>query len=373
MAASWVAACAAACIAASATDAARAVARVAEDIAATNYEWRLPPGFPPPAVPLDNPMSAAKVALGRRLFFEKRLSSSGRYSCSSCHRPELAFTDGQAHARGATGESVRRGAMTLTNVAYNPAFTWSSDKLRSLESQMRQPLFNEHPVEMGLRKGAAVAVNALTADPNYRAQFVSAFPGDTEPLTLKHTIQAIAAFERTLISGRSAFDRYVFDDDQSALSDSAKHGMALFYSARVGCGQCHSGINFTGTIVYEGHARAQALFANTGLYALDARGAYPASDRGLIEVTHRGADMGKFKVPTLRNVALTAPYMHDGSLPTLDAVLDHYVRGGRKNPLQDVRVRPFVLSQSERADLVEFLKSLTDHEFIENPEFSDPN
>jgi cytochrome c peroxidase len=149
--------------------------------------------------------------------------------------------------------------------------------------------------------------------------------------------------------------------------------MALFYSARVGCAQCHSGVNFTGAIVYEGHAHAQALFVNTGLYNLDGRGAYPASDRGLIEVTHRGADLGKFKVPTLRNVALTAPYMHDGSLPTLDAVLDHYVRGGQKNPLQDPRVRPFVLAPTERADLLEFLQSLTDREFVDNPDFSDPN
>jgi cytochrome c peroxidase len=348
-------------------------AYAADGIAASSYEWHLPPGFPPPAVPLDNPMSAPKVALGRRLFFETRLSSSGRYSCASCHRPQIAFTDGRAHALGATGQSVRRGAMTLTNVAYNPAFTWGSDKVRSLEAQMRQPLFNDHPVEMGLKSDGASAVNALTADANYGTQFAAAFPCDPKPLSMGHIIEAIAAFERTLISGRSPFDRYVFDDDQTALSAPAKRGMALFYSTRVGCGQCHSGINFTGVIVYTGHAQARALFANTGLYDLDGRGAYPSSDRGLIEVTHRAADMGKFKVPTLRNVALTAPYMHDGSLPTLEAVLDHYVRGGHKNPLQDPRVRPFVLSQTERADLKEFLQSLTDREFVENPEFSDPN
>jgi cytochrome c peroxidase len=284
----------------------------------------------------------------------------------------MAFTDGRAHAQGATGQSVRRGAMSLTNVAYNPAFTWSSDKVRSLEAQMRQPLFNEHPVEMGLKGAGARAVNALSDDANYRTQFAAAFPGEPKPLSMQHIIDALASFERTLISGRSPFDRYVFDDDQTALSASAKRGMALFYSTRVGCSQCHSGINFTGTIVYEGHAHAAALFANTGLYDLDGRGAYPSSDRGLIEVTHRAADMGKFKVPTLRNVALTAPYMHDGSLPTLEAVLDHYVRGGRRNPLQDSRVRPFLLSQTERADLLDFLKSLTDREFVENPEFSDP-
>ena len=263
--------------------------------------------------------------------------------------------------------------MSLTNVAYNPAFTWGSDQVRSLEAQMRQPLFNEHPVEMGLKKDGEAAVNTLSADANYRSQFTAAFPGDAEPLSMEHIIAAIASFERTLISGRAPFDRYVFDDDQTALSASAKRGMALFYSARVGCAQCHSGINFNGAIVYQGHTHTRALFANTGLYDLDGRGGYPASDRGLIEVTHRATDMGKFKVPTLRNVALTAPYMHDGSLPTLDAVLDHYVRGGHKNPLQDPRVRPFGLSKTERTDLLEFLKSLTDREFVENPEFCVPN
>jgi cytochrome c peroxidase len=262
--------------------------------------------------------------------------------------------------------------MTLTNVAYNPAFTWGSDHVRSLEAQMRQPLFNEHPVEMGLKKAGVAAVNALIADANYQTQFAAAFPGQPEALTMEHVIEAIASFERTLISGHSPFDRYVFDDDQSALSESAKRGMALFYSARIGCAQCHSGINFSGEIVFEGHTHGRALFANTGLYDLDGRGGYPSSDRGLMEVTHRAADMGKFKVPTLRNVALTAPYMHDGSLPTLDAVLDHYVRGGHKNPLQDARVRAFGLSQAERSELLEFLKSLTDREFVENPEFAAP-
>jgi cytochrome c peroxidase len=263
--------------------------------------------------------------------------------------------------------------MSLTNVAYNPAFTWSSDKIRSLEAQMRQPLFHEHPVEMGLKRDGTAAVKALSDDANYRAQFAAAFPGQPAPLSIYHIIAAIASFERTLISGRSPFDHYVFDDDLTALSASAKRGMALFYSARVGCAQCHSGINFTGAIVYKGQSQARALFANTGLYNLDGRGAYPLSDRGLMEVTHRAADMGKFKVPTLRNVALTAPYMHDGSLPDLGAVLDHYAHGGHQSPLQDSRVRPFALSPTERADLMEFLQSLTDREFLENPEFSAPN
>jgi cytochrome c peroxidase len=239
---------------------------------------------------------------------------------------------------------------------------------------MRQPLFNEHPVEMGLKEHSASAVDALAADLSYQTQFAAAFPDDGAPLSrrarLDHIIKALASFERTLISGRSPFDRYVFDDDRAALSEPAKRGMTLFYSARAGCSQCHSGINFSGPIVYEGHERQRALFANTGLYDVDGRGAYPKSDRGLIEVTHRGADMGKFRVPTLRNIALTAPYMHDGSLATLEAVLDHYVRGGRGNPHQDARIRPLVLSPAERSDLLAFLASLTDREFVENSDFA---
>jgi cytochrome c peroxidase len=345
-------------------------AHAAAESSSPSYEWHLPPGFPPPAVPADNPMNDAKVALGSRLFFETRLSSTGSYSCSSCHRPELAFTDGRAHAVGATGESVRRSAMSLANVAYNPAFTWANSQVRSLESQMRQPLFNEHPLEMGLKANDAAVIAALSPDARYREQFAAAFPGDSPAVSMDHLVKAIAAFERTLISGRSPFDRYVFNDDGAAMPEEARRGMALFYSQRVGCAQCHSGLNFSGPLVYEGHVADAALFANTGLYDLDGRGAYPPADRGLIEATHRAQDMGKFRVPTLRNVALTAPYMHDGSLPSLEAVLDHYVQGGHRSRRQDSRVRPFVLSAAERADLLAFLNSLTDREFVENPRLS---
>jgi cytochrome c peroxidase len=349
-----------------------AAAHAEAEAALPSYEWQLPPGFPRPAVPADNPMSASKVDLGRRLFFDTRLSSTGQYSCASCHRPELAFTDGKSHATGATGESVRRSAMSLTNVAYNPAFTWANATVRSLESQMRQPLFNEHPVEMGLTPEGTLALDALSADPAYEIEFAAAFPSDSPAMSMATIIKAIAAFERTLISGRSAFDRYLFDDDRTAISESAQRGMALFYSVRVGCAQCHSGINFSGPLIYEGHEKVGALFVNTGLYNIDGRGAYPATDQGLIEVSHRAADMGKFRVPTLRNVALTAPYMHDGSLPSLEGVLDHYLRGGHSTARQDVRVRPFVLSETERADLLAFLGSLTDREFVENPRFRPP-
>jgi cytochrome c peroxidase len=313
------------------------------------YQWHLPPGFPLPAVPADNPMSAAKAALGRRLFNDARFSLTGTYSCASCHQRALAFTDSRARAIGATGDAVRRSAMSLANVAYNAAFTWGNSNVRSLEAQMRTPLFNTHPVEMGVSGGAALA--AINADPRYRQQFLDAF-GAANPVSLQHLIQAIAAYERTLISGRAAFDRYVFDDEAGAMTEEAKRGMALFYSTRVGCARCHSGLNFSGPIRYQGHERVSALFANNGL----PRGA----DRGLLDVTGRHADFGKFKVPTLRNIALTAPYMHDGSLPTLQAVLAHYMRGGPRLP-------PFRLSDSEQADLLAFLDSLTDRTFVSDP------
>jgi cytochrome c peroxidase len=333
------------------------------------YEWHLPPGFPRPVVPADNPMSAAKVELGRRLFHETRLSSTGRYACHSCHRPELAFTDGRARALGATGETLKHAAMSLANVAYNAAFTWSDARVRSLESQMRQPLFNRHPVEMGLRNDGLAAVEALSGDNAYRDLFAAAFPQDPAPISMDHIIKAIAAFERTLISGRSPFDRYVFDDDRTALSAAQKRGMALFFSPRIGCAHCHSGINFSGPLIYEGHLKASASFADTGLYDVDGQGSYPAGDRGLIDVTHRAADMGKFRVPTLRNVALTAPYMHDGSLADLEQVIDHYARAGSGNPHQDPRVRKLFLSAAERADLIGFLQGLTDRAFVDDPRF----
>lgn len=346
-----------ACAAAAGTHAADAPSSAA-------FEWRLPPGFPRPAVPADNPMSAAKVHLGRRLFYDTRLSGTGQYACASCHRPELAFTDGRPHAVGATGESVKHGAMSLANVAYNPAFTWSDSNVHSLESQMRQPLLNEHPVEMGLKP--AGAVDALAADGDYREQFAAAFPGDSAPISMDHIVKAIAAFERTLISGRSRFDRYVFDDDPSALADAEKRGMALFFSVRVGCAQCHSGLNFSGPLTYVGHEKELAAFANNGLPGVDGR---RSDDRGLFDHTHRAADVGKFRVPTLRNIALTAPYMHDGSLASLEQVVDHYANGGHKTAHQDPRVRPIFLSPAERTDLIGFLQSLTDREFIDDPHF----
>jgi cytochrome c peroxidase len=338
---------------------------------AEQFVWQLPPGFPPPAVPHDNPMSTAKVQLGCQLFFDTRLSINDTYACSSCHRPELAFSDGRATAVGATGEPVRRNAMSLTNVAYNSAYTWASLRFATLEAQMVTPLFGIHPVEMGVRRDNP-ALLARLAITEYAHAFQSAFPGEVEPLSMGNIVKAIAAYERTLISGRSAFDRYVFDDERDALTPAARRGMTLFYSSRGGCAECHSGLNFSGALSSQ-QVSAPAIFANTGLYDVDGLGGYPSSDTGLREETGTPDDMGRFRVPTLRNVELTAPYMHDGSVATLAEVVEHYTHGGRRSAStptadkhkssRDGRVRPLSLTNDERADLVAFLTSLTDSEF----------
>ena len=286
-------------------------------------------------------MSAAKVALGRRLFFETRLSVTGRYSCSSCHDPALSFSDGKPKATGARGDTLPRGAMALVNVAYNISFGWTQPGVRSLEAQMRQPLFNTHPVELGLAGRAdAVAKELAATDPGYATAFAAAFPATDAPVTMDHTIQAIAAFERTLISGDSPFDRYVFQGDHAALSESAKRGMALFFGRQTGCSSCHSGFNFTGTWRDDQGDTGKPAFANNG-----------TSTRPM-------------RVPTLRNIALTAPYMHDGRFPTLEAVLEHYFSLGNRASRYDARLPRTALDRQQRADLIAFLTSLTDESFV---------
>ena len=322
-----------------------------------DYQWNLPKGFPKPFVPADNPMSAAKVELGRYLFYDKRMSINGTQSCASCHKQELAFTDGRAVGIGATGELHSRNTMSLVNVAYSAALTWSNPDLKTLEKQALIPMFGDHPVELGLHEGDAF-LPAIRSDKTYTALFAKAFPEDTDRYTIANVTKAIASFERSIISARSPYDRYHYDRDDSAVSESAKHGEVLFFSQHVSCFRCYGGFNFS-----------DATFHNTGLY-----NPYPAPNVGIFEFTHESADMGKFKVPTLRNIALTAPYMHDGSIPTLEGVLDHYAAGGRAhdNPNKDHLIGGFEISQQGREDLIEYLKSLTDDQVIHDPRFSSP-
>ncbi|MEZ5499130.1 MAG: cytochrome c peroxidase [Steroidobacteraceae bacterium] len=280
-------------------------------------------------------MSWSKVALGRRLFFDPRLSAGGRLSCASCHAPERAFTDARGVSRGALGDVLARNAMSLGNVAYNASYGWVDPKLRSLEAQMQQPLFNEHPIEMGLAGRVEEVLTVLETDSDYPWRFREAFADDPRPISMDNLVRAIACYERTLITGNSPFDQYVFRGEHDALDPSARRGLALFYSKRLGCAVCHAGFNFTGTWTQSGRDRAPPAFADNG-------------------------SGGAYRVPTLRNVALTAPYMHDGRFQTLNAVISHYESSAGRG-----RLRRFRLTATERDDLIAFLNSLTDAVFIE--------
>ena len=345
-------------------------ARTESSRAAEAYVWHLPRGVPHPKVPADNPMSEAKVRLGRRLFYDTRLSGNGTFACASCHQQTRAFTDGLARAKGSTGQQHARSAMSLANVAFNASYGWADARTRTLEAQMAVPMFNEHPVEMGMKGNEATIVARISSDPADAALFRDAFPG--KAIALDTIVKAIASFERTIVSANSPLDRYLYRDDRSALTPQAQRGMALFFSDRLACARCHTGFNLSGPTVQEGSAEIAPTFHNTGLYNVDGRGAYPAIDRGLFDATRVPADMGRFRAPTLRNIALTAPYMHDGSIPTLDEVVGHYASGGLKSPVKSPRLKGFEISTTEVEDLVAFLNSLTDEEFLTKLELGKP-
>ncbi|MCF4969789.1 methanobactin export MATE transporter MbnM [Nostoc sp. CMAA1605] len=351
----------------------------------SEYNWNLPAWMPKPIVPVDNPMSPEKVELGRHLFYEKRLSITGEFSCATCHIQALAFTDGKSVAVGATGEKHPRSSMSLANIGYNPVLTWANPFMTSLEHQALVPMFGEHPVEMGMSGKEEQILAMLRDDSQYRQMFTAAFGNTKDAISLNNLTKAIATFERTLISVNSPYDRYRFGNEQNAISAAAKRGEKLFNSENLECFHCHGGINFTDSVTHQKLAFVEIAFHNTGLYNIDGKGAYPPNNTGVHEITALPSDMGRFKAPSLRNIALTAPYMHDGSIATLEEVIDHYKVGGRtihsgqfagigsQNPLKSKFISGFDLSASERQDLIAFLQSLTDEKFINNPAFSEPH
>ena len=359
------------------------LAGVACDPAGDEYAWPLGQALPVPLVPDDNPMSAARVELGRHLFYDTRLSGNHTQSCATCHLQEFAFTDGLPVSEGSTGESTPRNSMSLANVAYATTLTWANPVLLTLEQQMLVPLFGAEPVELGLRGMEDRLIARLREVPQYQQLFAAAFPDDADPLTLHNLTRALACFERRLLSGDAPYDRYLAGDP-AAISESARRGAALFNSEKLECFHCHAGFNFQDSVAYAGKPARSGIYHNTGLYNLDGKGAYPPGNTGLHEFTGVAADMGRFRVPTLRNIAVTAPYMHDGSVATLDEVLDHYAAGGRTitegphqgvgrdNPFKSSFIRGFELTQQERSDVLAFLDSLTDEQFLTDPELADP-
>lgn len=308
--------------------------------------------FPPnaPVVPLglvavpwpkDNPYSAAKAELGWLLYYDKRLSSDGTVACASCHDPKFAFTDGKAVSTGIGGQTGGRSAPTVINRAYSLAQFWDG-RAPTLEEQAKGPIANS--IEMTSAKEAqeahAQCVERLRKIAQYRLRFLDVF--GTEQFTIDHVAKAIATFERTVLSGNSPYDRHI-NGDEKALTPAQKRGMELFFGNKTKCTACHEGISFT-----------NGMFANVGI-GMDK----PAPDLGRFKITGREEEKGAFKTPTLREIANTAPYMHDGRFKTLEEVVDHYNKGGIKNPWLHQDIKPLDLTPPEKEDLVEFLKALS--------------
>jgi cytochrome c peroxidase len=346
----------------------------------------LPPRFELPAIPAYNPISKRKIELGRFLFYDLRLSANQTQACSSCHLQHLAFSDGERTSTGSTGQRLHRNSPGLANVAYFSTLTWANPALLELEDQLPVPILSDNPIELGVSDGTREEVLArFDGDPDYSQRFEAAFPDSPSGVTIDKIVFALASFCRSLVSGNSPLDRYLAGD-KGALSDSQRRGYGLFSGEKMECFHCHSGTNLT--VAYKNASTtsntARHPFFNDGLYNLGGDGDYPPNDQGLYDVTFELADRGLFRPPSLRNIALTAPYMHDGSIPDLRGVLAHYSAGGtvtdagalagdgRTNPLKSGLIRGFSLSEQETEDVLAFFDALTDDEFVNNPEFSDP-
>ncbi|HEY6171263.1 MAG TPA: cytochrome c peroxidase, partial [Candidatus Kapabacteria bacterium] len=327
----------------------------------------------------DNPPNQAKILLGRYIFYDKALSLDNSTSCASCHAPSQGFSDqGKPFSRGVKQQMGDRNAMALVNVAFSSHLIWDG-RFKTLEEHAIAPIL--HPKEMGngsqpprgdtssyggtptnndtlllftrMRGGSGVTAEAIARRTTYTKLFKEAF-GDTV-ITLPRIARAIAAFERTMISNQSPFDDYA-RGNKAALNDHAKLGLALFYDkTKTNCSNCHSGTLFTDNKMH-----------SNGLYK------YYEKDKGLFAITKKPGDDGVFKTPTLRNVAVSAPYMHDGSIDNLKDVIYHYNRGGAHNTNQDPLIDSLNLSDQEVAYIAEFLKSLTDTKFLTNPAFTNP-
>lgn len=351
--------------------------------AQTLWAWSLPAHIPQPRIPDDNPMTPARVELGRHLFYDKRLSGNGTLACASCHQQERAFSDGRAQSLGSTGEATPRNTPGLANVVWNASFGWANPALVSLERQMEVPLFGVDPVEMGINDAnRALILARLAADAVYPPLFAQAFPDEKQPFSMASVIRAIAAFERSIVAFDSRYDRYL--QGTLTLTREEERGMALFFGERAECHHCHGSFNLNDHVVHARSRQVDMPFHNTGLYNLDAQGSYPPPNRGVFESSGVERDMGAFRAPSLRNVAVTAPYFHDGSALHLRDVLKAYSEGGRviveganvgdgrKNPHKSDLITALTLSEQEIEDLLAFLNTLTDETLLKNPRYQDP-
>ncbi len=300
------------------------------------WRWELPDGVPPPPVPIANTMSAAKVELGRRLFYDADLSAKGTLSCAGCHEQKRGFADGNATRPGVHGDPGRRNVPGLANVAWFPRLTAADPAITSLEAQALVPLVGEHPVEMGMKGLEAELPGRLGADACYRRMFLRAFPAEKGRIDLGTVTAALAAFERTLIALDSPYDRFRAGAGD-ALPIKAKRGAGLF--ATLGCADCHAGRDLT----------------DGRYHRLEPAG---SGDAGLAEKTGRAEDAGRFRTPSLRNVAVTGPWWHDGSAKTLE---------------EAVRRHRSALPEASLPPLLAFFDSLTDPHFLTDSRFAMPD
>ncbi len=352
------------------------------DATAVEMDLELPQHFPEPTAPQDNPLTAASAALGRHLFYDTRLSASGTLACAGCHKQERAFADDRALSLGATGVEGVLNAPSLGNVIYARPLTWAHGDITTIEDQLVGPMYGDAPVEMGMSGSEEQILERIAVDSLYVELFAEAYPGEAISLDLARL--ALASFVRSMVSHRAPFDDFVLGN-QGAISQAAHRGSELFYSERLGCSRCHAGFGFTtATASAATNAQPTSPFHNIGLYNVDGDGAYPEAAQGLFAQSGLAGDMGRFRVPSLRNVALTAPYGHDGSVPTLDAFIRIYEDGGRniergpnagdgrQSPARSKDLRTFALDDGERSDLIAFLESLTDRAFVSDSRLADP-
>jgi cytochrome c peroxidase len=325
-------------------------------------------GLPPLNIPADNPQSSEKIELGKQLFKDKRFSADGSISCASCHHPDKAFTDGLPVAQGLNGQLGTRNAPTVLNaVFYETLFL--DGRANSFEDQALGPFIN--PIEHGLLNHQAI-VDVVQNDLIYTQQFKKVFAVQKNEIKIGYMTKAIASYERTLISGDSLFDRYLFGRDHSVLSASAERGLGVFKN-KGNCVTCHE-ISWNNALFTDNRFYNIGVGFNRLTPVLDEfiasinQGINPdgfpltalqRSELGRFSVTKQVADIGRFKTPTLRNIALTAPYMHDGSMLTLEEVIEHYDKGGDKNKFIDTKIFPLQLTKQEKQDLVAFMKALT--------------
>lgn len=306
-------------------------------------KFDLPPHFPAMNYPENNQLNEDRIELGRKLFYDPILSRNNDISCATCHKQSLAFADTAAITPGTEGRLGNRNAPTLANVGYNPTVLFDGF-LETLEKQILVPIQEHAEMDFNI----VDVSKRMKANPKYVAMSKKAY--DREPDAFVIT-RAISAFERTLISSNSKYDGFL--QGKKKLSAAETRGKSLFFD-RLHCSQCHGGFNFTDFSV-----------RNNGLFPIYA-------DSGRMRVTHLETDRDMVKVPTLRNISLTAPYMHDGRFKTLHDVLHHYESGGGNHPNKSAVIQPFTLTETEENDLISFLKTLTDKQFITDKRFSKP-